>query len=261
MLINPIAIRVDCLPLPFREAIEMAARLGARGVQFEAKGELAPDQLSQTGVRHVRHIISSHGLALAGLGFHTRHGYDHLDRLEGRIARTLRALAFARELGAPTVANQIGQIPEDADDPRSRHFFDALARISQEADRIGVRFAIETGGDSPTILADLLSQRNGYGLAVNYSPAHLLVRGHDAYEGVRQLADKIVGVRALDVLRSSISVSGYREAPMGEGEVDWPRLLGALADVDYRGYLTIEREKSENPAKDLLQAIEYLKDF
>jgi sugar phosphate isomerase/epimerase len=252
-----IGVRLEALRLPFRSALETAARLGADGIQFDAVGELAPEQLSQTACRQIRHLIDNHRLTLIALGFPTRNGYDTLDRLEGRVAKTMQVLALAPQLGARMVINHIGRIPEDRNDPKSSHFFDALDRIGNEGDRVGARFAIETGGDSPEKLSEFLAQTKSYAFGVNYNPGNMLVRGYDVYGGVTQLADRILGTRIKDVLRSSVSVSGFREAPMGEGEVDWERFLGAMAEIEYQGFYTIDRETSADPVADVSQAIEF----
>ena len=45
-----------------------------------------------------------------------------------------------------------------------------------------------------------------------------------------------------------------REMPLGEGKVDFPRLIAKLREVGYDGSLTIEREISgEQQLKDILR--------
>ncbi|MFO0946712.1 MAG: sugar phosphate isomerase/epimerase family protein [Planctomycetota bacterium] len=254
-------MRLESLGLPIRKAVEFAARIGAQGVQFDAVGELAPEQLSQTGRRQLKHILSNHGLSIIGIGFPTRRGFDHLEQLEARQAAALRMLPFAHELGAPIVIGTPGKIPDKADDPKSRHFFDALERIGREAERVGTRFALETGWDSPERMVQFFNDMKCFGLAVNYDPGNLLVRGFDIYGGVPLLGDRIVGVHVKDVLRSATTVSGYLETRMGDGELDWNRFFGAMAEIDYPGYFTVERETSNDPLSDVTQAVEFLKRF
>jgi sugar phosphate isomerase/epimerase len=50
-----------------------------------------------------------------------------------------------------------------------------------------------------------------------------------------------------------------KEVPLGEGHVDWPAYLDALARVGYRGFLTIEREVGDDPAGDIAKAIAFLR--
>ena len=44
-----IGIRLESLGLPLRRALREAQRLGVRGVQADAAGDLSPHALSQTG--------------------------------------------------------------------------------------------------------------------------------------------------------------------------------------------------------------------
>src|SRR5690606_4805575 len=111
----PVGVRLESLRLPIRSAIPTAARMGASVVQFDALGELSPENLSQTGRRQLLHMIRSHGMSIAAIGFPTRRGYDHLERLETRVQQTVKVLRFAYEMGAGIVVNHIGAIPESRD--------------------------------------------------------------------------------------------------------------------------------------------------
>ena len=51
----------------------------------------------------------------------------------------------------------------------------------------------------------------------------------------------------------------FIELPLGEGDVDWPNYIKALKDIGYDGYLTIEREVGDDPAKDIGMAVDFLR--
>ena len=51
----------------------------------------------------------------------------------------------------------------------------------------------------------------------------------------------------------------YEEVPLGMGSVPYVHYLKALEEVGYKGFLTIEREVGDNPARDIKIAIDYLK--
>jgi sugar phosphate isomerase/epimerase len=200
-------------------------------------------------------------MILSAVGFPTRRGYDSLDRLENRVAATLVALRFASAIGAPMVINQIGRIPAERRDTAGKHFFEAMDAIGREAERVGVRFAIETGADGPETLGKFLAEQANHGLAVNYDPANLLVRGHNVYNGVAALVHHIIGLHVKDAVRTGTTVSGFQEVPLGEGELDWPQLFNLLDEVGYRGVYTIERESGDQRERDIIRAVEYLRKF
>ena len=52
-----------------------------------------------------------------------------------------------------------------------------------------------------------------------------------------------------------------REVPLGQGGVDWKSYLAALEEIGYGGYLTIERECGEDPAKDIGDAVRFLDSY
>jgi sugar phosphate isomerase/epimerase len=50
-----------------------------------------------------------------------------------------------------------------------------------------------------------------------------------------------------------------REVPIGEGKVDWPKLIQRLRALNYRGAMTIEREISgPRQVEDVKKAITFL---
>ena len=57
------------------------------------------------------------------------------------------------------------------------------------------------------------------------------------------------------------SSQAFIELPLGQGDVDFSRYLQALDEINYKGYLTIEREVGNNPAKDIETAANYLRSF
>jgi sugar phosphate isomerase/epimerase len=253
-----VGVALESLGLPFRDALRTAAATGFSAIQFEAVGDLAPQELSQTGRREIRHLLKQHSIKLAALSYPTRHGYDHLDRLEARIEGTGRALALAHDLGAPIVINHAGKIPASDDAPRRLAFLEAMRRLANEADRVGSTLALLASSDPPDALEALIREVGGFGLAINFAPAHLLAVGVDLSAAARTLAPWMRHVHARDVVRSALAASGLREAPLGTGEVGWARLLQTLEAVDYQHPITVVAEPgtlSTKSARDALQLL------
>ena len=91
-------VKLECLRLPFKKALETAARIGADGVEINARTELKPAELSQTGIRHLRKMLSDLNLKVAAVHFPTRRGYDETDDLDRRLQATKDAMAMALSL-------------------------------------------------------------------------------------------------------------------------------------------------------------------
>ena len=127
-----IGIRLDCLGLPLREALPTAARLGASGVQLQSEHELAPQELSNTGRRHLFHSLQTQRLELVAIGATNRRGFDVLDKLEARIAFVRQVVLQAAGLRAPFVVVSVGAIPTETNTPQSLAFIDALKQVAEE---------------------------------------------------------------------------------------------------------------------------------
>ena len=53
----------------------------------------------------------------------------------------------------------------------------------------------------------------------------------------------------------------YAEVPLGEGQVPWDNYIAALREIGFDGFLTIERECGDDPARDIQLAIDFLKKY
>jgi sugar phosphate isomerase/epimerase len=155
---------------------------------------------------------------------------------------------------------QAGQVPEDAADPRAALLGEALLALGQYGDRTGTTLALETGLESGAVLRTFLDRLDTGSLGVNLDPANLLMNGFDPYESVRALQGKIVHTHAKDARKVSASRAA-QEVPLGHGDIDWMEYLAALEEVEYRGWLTIERDVSDNRVADVAAAVAFLRRF
>ena len=102
-----------------------------------------------------------------------------------------------------------------------------------------------------------------------------MVTGDDPVAAVHNLKDYIVHTHAKDGVMLQRTnpeyiyrvtpkpedlhgISFFREMPLGEGSVDFSAYLAALDEIGYRGFLTIEREVGDDPARDILIAKNHL---
>src|SRR6185437_954455 len=97
-------------------------------------------------------------------------------------------------------------------------------------------------------LAAFLDRFDTGSLGVNLDPANLLLHGFDPYESIQALGRRIVHAHAKDARQDSASRSA-EEVPLGHGDIDWMKFLGVLEEVEYRGWLTIERETGQSPGR------------
>jgi sugar phosphate isomerase/epimerase len=255
-----IGIRLESFGLPLRRALLEAERLGVGGVQVDAAGDLGPQALSQTGRREFRHLLRAHNLGLTALGCPLRHGLDLAANQEARIDHVKKVLALSFDLGPRIAIVQAGRIPEDPASPAGFLLSEALLALGQHGDRVGAVLALETGLESGAALATFLGRFDTGGLGANLDPANLLMHGFDPYDSARALRGRIVHSHAKDARQVGASRAA-QEVPLGHGDIDWMRYLGILEEIDYCGWLVIEREGGDNRPADVAAGVAFLRRF
>jgi L-ribulose-5-phosphate 3-epimerase len=255
-----IGIRLESLGLPLRKALGEVAGLGVPGVQFDAVGDLAPRALTQTGRRELRNLLRAHDLELTAVGCPLRRGLDAAEDQQARIEHVQNVLALSADLGPRRVIVQAGQVPaeDEADAPRARTLRESLTALAQHGDRVGAVLALETGLESGEVLAAYLRSFDTGSLAANLDPANLLMNGFNPAESARALCDLIAHAHAKDARRASASRAA-QEVALGHGDLDWLGFLGVLAEVEYAGWLVIERETGDNRRGDVAEGVSFLR--
>lgn len=252
-----IAVQLASLRMPFRKALSVAAQMGVTGVELDARGEFRPGDMTQTALREVRRLLDEHSLRVVAVGFRTRRGYDVSAEIDRRVTATKAAMKLAAELRAPVVVNQVGQVPAEPEGPAWRQLVEALSDLSNYGHHVGAILAAQTGSESGADLARLLAALPAGGIGVDFDPGNLLVNGFSPREAVSALGAEIRHVHACDGVRDLARGRGL-EVPLGRGSADFPALLGALEEHQYRGYFTVARDDAANPAVELAEAVKYL---
>jgi sugar phosphate isomerase/epimerase len=256
-----IGVRLESFGLPFRRALQEAERLGVGGVQFDAVGDLSPNVLTQTGRRELRHLLRTHNLQLTAVNCPLRHGLDVAENLQPRIDHVRRVMSLSFDLGARIVIVQAGRVPrEDEATPRASTLTEALWALARHGDHTGAILALETGLEPGDVLRKYLDRVDSGGLGANLDPANLLMHDFDPYESTRALRDKIVHAHAKDA-RAAGASRAAQEVSLGYGDIDWMQLLSVLEEVEYRGWLTIERETGERRPDEMAAAVAFLRRF
>ncbi|HLN29086.1 MAG TPA: sugar phosphate isomerase/epimerase family protein [Gemmataceae bacterium] len=255
-----IGVSLDSLGLSFRSGLEEIQRLSVAGVQVDAVGDLAPRALSQTGRREFTNLLRSHNLELAALGCPLRQGLDVAEGQQARIDHVKQVMSLSFDLGARLVLIQAGRIPEDLQSGRAGLLTEALLALGHHGDRTGTVLALETGLNAGKSVQEFLQRFDSGGLGVNFDPANLLINGFDPYESGQELQGRVVYAKAKDARLAGASRAG-QEVALGNGDIDWMRLLSVLEEIDYRGWLTVERELGDDRRADVANGVGFLRRF
>jgi sugar phosphate isomerase/epimerase len=253
-----IGIQLASLRLPFKKALHTAGDLGAEAVEIDARNEVNVRQLGQTGLRELRKILNDRNLRVCAVTFRTQRGYNVMDGLDRRIAATKEALKFAYDIGSSVVVNHIGRVPKESQGPEWDLLVEVLSDIGKFGQHVGAWLAAETGTEEGADLARLIAALPTGSLGVNFDPGNLVVNGYPVRAALDSLGSHVMHVHAKDGVRDLAQGRGI-EVPLGRGSVDFAELIGGLEEHDYRGFYTIEREKSADPVFEIGQAVKYLR--
>ncbi len=246
--------------LPLKKGLLIARELGAEAVEIDLRNELRPDDLSRTGIRHLRKMLDDLNLRISAVAFRTRRGYATADDLEARIEATKRAMSAAYELGTGVVVNTIGRVPPEADSRGTNTMVEALSELGRHGQKVGALLAAETGTENGDELAALIARLPPGCIGVDLNPANLIIHGHSPRAATKALAPHILHVHATDATRDLSAGRGI-ETPLGQGNAEFPELLGILEEHQYRGYITVSRHDSDNPIADIKQALTFLRNL
>ncbi|WUV20837.1 sugar phosphate isomerase/epimerase [Streptomyces sp. NBC_01485] len=211
-------------------APDLAARTRRVAHRLDA---LALDVTVETGARYVLDPRRKHGPSLLDP--------DPDDRAR-RVGLLLRAVQIAGDLGAHAVHCFSGTVPPGTDpDTAWQRLADSLTPVLDTAATAGIPLAIEPEpGHLLATLADFHRLRRTLG-----DPASLgltLDLGHcqcleplPPADCVRAAAPWLRHVQIEDMRRDV-----HEHLPFGDGEIDFPPVLAALAATGYRGLTVVE---------------------
>ena len=258
MLKLKIGMNLMSLKQPFKTALATAAKLGAEAVEIDARHHLKPGELSSTGRRHLRKMLTDLDLTVCAIQYPTRRGYDSLDELDRRVEGTKSAMQLAYDLGSNVVVNHVGRVPEDMDSSQWQTLVQVLMDLGSFSQRVGAFLAARTGAEQGTDLKGLVDALPVGALGIDFDPGSLIINGFSATEAMQELGEHVLHFRARDGVRDLAQGRGIH-VQLGRGSADLPNLLAMLEENQYDGYLTIDRESDSDPVLQCQQAIAYVK--
>lgn len=162
-----------------------------------------------------------------------------------RIAHIKKASDFAKQCGIAAVQTHCGFIPENPNDPVYKETIAAIREVTTYCQRNGQNFRYETGQETPITLVRAIRDVGTDNQGINFDLANLILYGKaNPVDAIELLGPYVQGIHAKDGLWPTNPKELGKEVPIGEGKVDFARIIARLKALNYRGAVTIEREIS-----------------
>jgi len=163
---------------------------------------------------------------------------------------------LAPDVGTSVVHMMAGATPAGVARERAWGWLlEGIAACARYASEQGVILAFEAcAGTTVANMADLnkfLADLGEEKLYINFDASHLVLAGDNPIDCVRTLGSRIVHAHAKDARHrlpseGKISIFGhlvdFEFPPLGKGIVDLREVVGALREIGYQGFLSVEYE-------------------
>ncbi|MBE6405352.1 MAG: sugar phosphate isomerase/epimerase [Lentisphaerae bacterium] len=182
------------------------------------------------------------------------------DMRRQRVDDLKRGADFAKMLGAPAIITHCGFIPENPRDELYPETVNAIHEVALHCMKLGLEFWFEAGQETPLTLLRTIEDLALPNLGVNLDTANLILYGRgNPVDALDVVGPYVKNLHVKDgVLPANSKVLG-QEKPLGEGIVDFDKLIKKLYALNYTGELIIEREISgPQQAVDIRKGITYL---
>lgn len=198
-------------------------------------------------------VLPAHGLAATAVGFATagnnplaadaaeqRRAVDHL----GRLAE--KAAAIGATVLAGPIHSAYGVFTEQPPtaDERAR-CVDVLRASGERAARCGVRLGVEPLNRFECYFLNTAAACDALVRAVGHANVVAVLDTHHAHIEERDIG---TAIRDSAATLGHVQLSENHRGTPGTGQVDFPRVLRALDDIGYDGWLVIEAFSRQDPA-------------
>lgn len=170
---------------------------------------------------------------------------------EARLTELKEIIVFTELLGADTTGLHIGYIPHDSDDGDYSALVTTIQQACDFASVRSVSIHLETGQEPAHVLLEFLQAVDRPNLFVNFDPANMILYGcGEPLPALKTVGPYVRSVHCKDAEWSDQpGVTWGEETRLGEGDVNISKFVKVLNDLGYQGPLTIEREISNEPAR------------
>jgi sugar phosphate isomerase/epimerase len=245
------------LRFSFAETVRRLAALGYKGVEIMADVPHAwPAFLLEEQKQGIRDALARHGLAISNINAFMMHAindprqrYWYPSWIEPdpnyrriRVEHTKRALTLARELGARCITTEPGgPVPKgESWSAALKLFVEELKPVAEHAEKEGVLLLVEPEPDLLIETADqfleFMQHIDSPAVGLNFDIGHAYCVKDEPEEAIPRLAPYIRHFHLEDIAATRV----HHHLIPGEGAIDFAKVLKAIRNIGYDGWITIE---------------------
>jgi sugar phosphate isomerase/epimerase len=244
-----------------RQVLDVLSDCGYQGVEWVARLHFK----NADKLKPLAELTREHGMEVANIMCSSDLVVPDKTKRDEHVSYTNERIKAARDASIGKVNLFSGPAEWDPEAKRIGNDFpegeawgnliDSMRKIVDAAEKNDVTITFEAAfgmlvHDYYT-LKELLSYFQSDHLAVNLDPSHMVLYGNDVTYAARRLGKKIKHVHAKDAVGKPASFNETFTFPqLGEGIIPWKEFFGALKEVHYDGYLSVEFE-AENYLKNI----------
>lgn len=177
-----------------------------------------------------------------------------------RVQQLCDGADWAKKLGVTDVITHMGFIPENPNDPQFAPFCVAVRSVAGHLKKNEQWLLFETGQETPVTMMRCFEKVNMDNLGINLDTANLILYGRaNPVDALDVFGKYVRNIHAKDGFYPTNGHSLGHEVRLGDGKVDFKALFKKLKELEYDGYVTIEREIwNEQQQPDIIHARDYL---
>lgn len=177
-----------------------------------------------------------------------------------RVQQLCDGADWAKKLGVTDVITHMGFIPENPNDPQFAPFCIAVRSVAGHLKKNDQWLLFETGQETPVTMMRCFEKVNMDNLGINLDTANLILYGRaNPVDALDVFGKYVRNIHAKDGFYPTNGHSLGKEVRLGDGKVDFKALFKKLKELEYDGYVTIEREIwNEQQQPDIIHARDYL---
>lgn len=243
------AVNLSLFPAktPFDDRLRLAAEAGCDGVEINIEGEGEPGLgASDKELAEIKSRADELGLEIPSIhcGLHWKYTLTDPDpavRQKG-IEVLSRSLEIGAALGARVLLVVPGLVNQDISyDDAYQRALEGVRTLAEKAAAEGVAIGVENVWNkfllSPLEMRRFIEEAESEWVGAYFDVGNILAYGYP-HHWIKVLGEQIKAVHVKDYRLDVPGFGGF--VYLGQGDVPWRLVQGALAEIGYDGYITAE---------------------